>query len=454
MGKGAVDRIHRTHTPGFRRALTLLAMVVGLAGSLVGPAPGALGPAGTQGLQVPVAQAAQGNQGLQGGWAIDDSGQVAFVHSVSTQYPLLQEAGAGWVRVNFRLGACFSNWTSIGCNGKTAVQVYDEVVANAVRRNLRVLGLVSNESRHGDQSGWTANNAENVRKGTGDNAYVQGFAQNAAGVLANAYNGNRTYILDGTTYTLLVGSWEVWNEPNAWTSNPSPGVYTGSTFIYPSNFAWLLKRSYAAIKGANAAAVVISGGLFGHDVGGAAMTLREDGARRTVRKQGTYAPAAGAAPAAAPAGPCPNTTLSNVSGATYLCTTYQMGSSKAGWKKPYPLDHIGQHLYVDQGSTTSAAKFSTYLQDVRSAYLIYEGSTTPKQTHMTEFGWQTDFVSQAVQAQNLQTSYQTFRTTSYVARAYWFSVQDVPEGGVYFGLVDGDGAPKPAFSAFQTYAVY
>jgi hypothetical protein len=319
MGKGAVDRTHRTHTPGFRRALTLLGMLVGLAGSLVGPAPGALGPPGAQGLRVPVAQAAQGNQGLQGGWAVDDSGQVVFLHSVSTQYQLMQAAGAGWVRVNFRLGACFSSWTTIGCNGKTAVQAYDEVVANAVSRNLRVLGLLSNESRHGDQSEWTANNAENVRKGTGDNAYVQGFAQSAAGVLASAYKGNRTYTLDGTTYTLLVGSWEVWNEPNAWTSNPRPGLYTGSTFIYPSNFAWLLKRSYAAIKGANASATVISGGLFGHDVGGAAVTLQEDGAPRTVRKQGTYAPPAGAArPAgpAAPAGPGPNTAVSNVSGAT------------------------------------------------------------------------------------------------------------------------------------------
>ena len=34
----------------------------------------------------------------------------------------------------------------------------------------------------------------------------------------------------------------------AWTQNPSPGVFSGGSFMYPSNYAWLLKRSYAAIK--------------------------------------------------------------------------------------------------------------------------------------------------------------------------------------------------------------
>jgi hypothetical protein len=53
----------------------------------------------------PVSSAAQGHQGLQGGWAVDDSGHVNFVHSVMSELPLIQQAGAGAVRVNFRLGA-------------------------------------------------------------------------------------------------------------------------------------------------------------------------------------------------------------------------------------------------------------------------------------------------------------------------------------------------------------
>jgi hypothetical protein len=96
-------------------------------------------------------EAAQGHQGLQGGWAISDSGQVGFAHGLSDGLPLIQSAGAGWVRINFRLGQCFTDWNSIGCNNQTALQVYDLVVTNARAANLQVLGLLSNEAWHGDQ---------------------------------------------------------------------------------------------------------------------------------------------------------------------------------------------------------------------------------------------------------------------------------------------------------------
>ena len=52
---------------------------------------------------------------------------------------------------------------------------------------------------------------------------------------------------------------------------------------------------------------------------------------------------------------------------------------------------------------------------------------------MTEFGWVADYRSptyaadQARQAQNLQTTYTVLRTTPYVTRGYWFSVQDVED---------------------------
>ena len=60
-----------------------------------------------------------------------------------------------------------------------------------------------------------------------DNAGIQNFATNAAGVLASHIAGR-------------IGWWEVWNEPNAYTtSGPGPGEFRGSSFIYPSRFAWL-----------------------------------------------------------------------------------------------------------------------------------------------------------------------------------------------------------------------
>jgi Glycosyl hydrolase catalytic core len=103
---------------------------------------------------------------------------------------------------------------------------------------------------------------------------------------------------------------------------------------------------------------------------------------------------------------------------------------------------------------------TSYLQDVRNAYLAFEGSATPKKTEVTEFGWVADPTSTTStrdasnQAQNVRTAYTTFRSTSYVSRADYFVAQDVPEGGVFYGLVQGDGTTKPAFAAYQGSAVF
>jgi hypothetical protein len=400
--------------------------------SLAAPAPSALaGP-------TPV-----GNQGLQGGWAVDPNGNTDFYHSLSTQFGAMHEAKAGWVRINLRLGDCYADWVIPGCDGRTAVQAYT-VVVNAARNNsLKVLGLLSNETRHGGQDQWTVNNVENGGS-TGDNPYIQGFAADA-GYLAGRFNG---------TNGPLVDQWEVWNEPNAWESQ-SGTQYFGSSFVYPSNFAQLLRRSYQAIKQANPSAVVISGGLFGHDIGGASMTVIERGRTRQITKQGTFEPRNGRPGSSLSTQAATTCTTTVKSGADYLCATYQMGRDKAGWVVgASPFDHVGQHLYIDQGGLTSDQKVTSYLKDLRDAYVAVEGATTSKRTHMTEGGWSTQSVSAQTQARNLQTAYIAFKKTNYVQRAYWFNVQDIPEGGLYYGLLDGNGGKKAAFSAYQKYAAY
>ena len=209
-----------------------------------------------------LAQVAQGNQGLQGGWAVDDSGRVRFFHSSSDQFPIMRDAGAGWVRINFRLGACFSSWTTTttcaGTDGATALAVYDKVVDNARSSNLKILGLFSNESWPGSQAQWTANNAENNPTNsttrTGDNAYVKAFSEQAVRVVVDRYKGK-------------ISQWEIWNEPNAWTYLDPQGNPAGGSFLYPSNFAWLLKRSHTQVKAVQPGGTVIAGGIFGHDNG-------------------------------------------------------------------------------------------------------------------------------------------------------------------------------------------
>jgi hypothetical protein len=387
----------------------------------------------------PSAAAGQGRHGLQGGWAVDDIGHVNFEHSLSLQFGFIQQAGAGWVRINFRLGQCFNDWTSPStvcpdADAQTALGIYDDVVTKARAANLQVLGLLSNESMPGDQSEWMANNAEQLG-GDGDNAYVRRFSRDVAGVLARHFADRVT-------------AWEIWNEPNAWTQATAPGVYSGGSFMYPSNFAWLLKRSYAAIKveQPTSSSTVISGGLFGLD--------------------GTGSPARQGIKGASLINGRDITCGSNVSsGADYLCLTYAAGSSKAGWRAPdYPLDRIGQHLYVDQGGPTSVEKIRSYVDDVRQAYLQYEGANTTKQTEITEIGWfanpsDEDFeAAQARAAENLRIAYVTFSDMPYVSRAYWFNVQDVPEANLFAGQVDGGddfslGTPKyPLFRMYQRYA--
>ena len=372
----------------------------------------------------PTASAAQGNQGLQDGWAVGDQGQISGGQLLADELGAIQQAGAGWVRVNFRLGQCFRDWTSIGCNGQTAVQTYDPVIANVQARGLKVLGLLSSEAWPGQQSDWTANNAENTVGGTGSNTYISNFAQSAAHVLVLHYNG---------TNGPLIAQWEVWNEPNAWSTSPSPGVYTGSSFIYPSNFAQLLAQANTAIKSANSSASVISGGLLGLDVNGS-----HKGARNGYKPRSTTGSA------------CPSTIPG---GGDYLCATYTMGWQVAGWTKGAgPFDAVGQHLYVTQGSAVNSNTIQRYLGDLRTVYVNYGGDPPARQSHVTEFGWSTASVGTSQQAHNLQVAYQTFKSTSYVARGYWYRTQDLGVDNDFYGLLTTNGAAKPAFTAYQQYA--
>ena len=406
----------------------------------------------------PAPALAAGSQGLQGGWPIDDTGNVDFYHSVYSELPIIQQANAGWVRVNFRLGGCFSDWTSVGCNGKTAAATYDTFVDEARKRGLNVLGLVSNESWSGDQTAWTANNAEWVKGGNGRNAYVDAFATNVAGVLAAHFKGR-------------VVAWEIWNEPNSWWFNDNQGHYSGGSYLYPSNYAWLLKLSYAAIKAVQPSPAVVSGGMFGHDPAGLSTTVVLNKRPTRVTKRGdvpTRWPnvANEAMPSSIVArGPANQTCGTSLpsgadSGATYVCALYSQGRNKAGWKAgAYPLDDIGQHLYVDQGGTTSSGKLQAYVTDLRNAYAFYEGAATIKRTQVTEVGWTTASVSSDVQRSNLSVTYGTMRgLTSSVARTYWFQVQDIPEAnggaGLFYGMVDGGGLPKPSFAAYINSAGY
>ncbi len=335
--------------------------------------------------------------GLDGGWALDDAGDYDFPLSLYRKIPLIVQANAGWVRLNFRLGAHYQDWTTPDSRGKSAFDQYDVVVNACQAQGLQILGLVCNEAWPGHQSDWCAGNAENGL-GNGDNPYMQALTK-AFVAITNRYNG-------------VIADYEIWNEPDAWKSNPSSTVYQGGSFIYPSNFAWLLHHVYnARIAGLT----ILSGGLFGNN----------------------------------------NNNGISIPGDVYLSNTYRQGKALAKWGDDlttygsYPLDVIGQHIYVDQWGSTSSAIIKSFLDAVHNASVQNEPPPCSKPTVVTEIGWNTTNVSESIQAANLGVSFDVINQTSYVTRAIWYDSHDTLTPGFNWGVRHSDDTPKPSLMAFQ-----
>ena len=341
-----------------------------------------------------------GIHGVDGGWSINDAGDYDFPYSLYRKIPLMLQMKAGWVRLNFRLGAHYQDWTTPDSRGKSALDQYDVVVNACLANGLHILGLICNEAWPGGQPAWCAGNAENGL-GNGDNPYMQALT-NAFGVITKHYSGS-------------ISDFEIWNEPDAWKTHPSPTVYQGGSFIYPSNFAWLLHHVYNARP---AGITIISGGLFGNNAGG----------------------------------------QSNP-GAVYLGDTYRQGKALAQWNNDlqtygsFPLDVIGQHIYVDQWGSTAATTIQNFLDAVHNAAAQNEPHPFSKPTVVTEIGWNTANVSENIQASNLDVSFGFINQVSYVTRAFWFNIQDSLTSGFNWGVFHSDNTPKPSVKTFQVRSV-
>ena len=342
------------------------------------------------------------------GWTVDHTtGHINLTSASASQLTL---GGTGWIRVEMALIKGHSTWDS------TMFGYYDTVVSNAQSAGLQVLMLIDSGSWPGGQTDWCTNNYENNHSLNGDNLYVEGFATNAVLPIVQHFH-NRVKI------------YELWNEPNCWTSNPSNGVYTGATYIYPSNFGWLLTRSWETVHITHQIndVTLFSGGLFGLNLYGSSYSA---------------------------------------AGGQYLDDTYSTGTnvnkggSFAHTKSnygAYPLDGIGEHIYITIGGLVASNTFRQYEDWVHSAMTKYEGTSSPKKTFITEFGWQTtnssnaNGVSAAVQDTNLVTAFRTINATPYVQTAIWFQWADNPAGGMWYGVVDSSSNPKLSYPDYQRY---
>jgi hypothetical protein len=315
--------------------------------------------------------------------------------------------GATRVRFAFDLGTSTS-WTP------TLLNTYGQAITMFENAGIGVIGLVGNGATgDNNQADWTANNDENTG-GNGDNPFINSTYISALDTLVSQFHG--------PPYN--VKSWELWNEPNAYTSC-SGSVCTGGSYIYPSNFAALLADSYQKIKVTDSITDVtlISGGLFGHSIGG------------------VYSP--------------------DNAGASYLSSTYNIGINVIGtWKTikaqtgSYPLDAVGQHIYVDQSQYSTPATLRAYADWLRATYTQYEGPITSKPTIVTEEGWTTGGtnvagVTTAQQADNVDAAYWAAKDVSYLPIVTWFQLRDNPAANLFQGLYTATWTAKPALVRYQ-----
>lgn len=347
--------------------------------------------------------AASLRRGFALGWVLsDDAGQILLVDQ---HLKALREAGATLVRVDFRLGR-HPGWD------ETILSQYERVVDMLAGAGLGVLGLAG----HGvvanpQQAQWTAGNAE-IDGGNGQNAFIDAYVA-AVHTLVARFHGR-------------VPLWEIWNEPNVWTSQQRHGnatAYSGGSYIYPSNYAVLLARAYSAIKGEASLrdVTLLSGGVLGHNNGGV--------------------------------------TNADNSGAPYLRALYEMGlRGPGGWEAvrrdlgTYPLDGVGQHLYLHQGGACPDDHVRAYLDWVHQAMQAYEGNHSAKPVYVTEAAWNTTAVTPEVQAANLTALFSACAGAPYVDGALWYELRDNAAAHTNYGVIDTNWQRKPSFAAFQHVA--
>lgn len=299
-------------------------------------------------------------------------------------------AGAGCraVRVNFRIDG-HATWTP------QHLAKYDAIIAAARARNLQVLGIIAYESLPGTQAQWNEN-----YNTTGLNPYVYAFAE-TAWLLINRYKDD-------------VKLFEIWNEPNCWSVPPgSNPLNAGCYYIWPRIYANILAETYKrCLVGGGAdffeqqGIALVTGGLFAHDIGGGVNSAMPD-----------Y--------------------MNTVYGQSDIWNAFELHSGRR-----YPWDYFGYHFYIQQGEALLTSRLAAYFQNVRF-WKSWYGDTTP--IMVTEFGWNTQAVSAALQAENLTTTYDWLRAQPDVVAAYWYQWND-GDGG--WGLTYSLGNPKLAYYAF------
>ncbi|MEP6624140.1 MAG: PQQ-binding-like beta-propeller repeat protein, partial [Acidimicrobiia bacterium] len=329
-------------------------------------------------------------------------------------------AGVGWTALDLDWKSIQSSRTDWGwARGVLNNGGFDGAVRSARARGLQIVGTITYSPKWASPS--CANqNGTYVGHCFPDAAHVVDFA-NFARAAAQRY-GSQSTVAD----PLLRGSitnWQIWNEPNHQEfSLPRPD---------PDRYAAMLQAAYPAIKGADPAATIITGGTApsgdAFDVGG----------------QTEFAPT------------------------TWLLALYDRGAGNS-------FDAIAHHPYSFPWNPLDDADFNGFTQ-VRYLYLVMAAhGDGGKKVWGTEMGAPTGSVpladpnqpcfgrsmTEAEQAQWLHDYYLGWNTTfrSFTGPLIWKATRDDPPDLTQplntqlwnnLGLLRVDRSPKPAFSTFQ-----
>lgn len=311
------------------------------------------------------------------------NGTIAFNDAMAAD---IASSGCRAVRINFRLDGN-TTWTS------KLLGKYDTIIQNARNHNLQVLGLFSNETTAGTQADWNQN-----YNTTGLNPYLTSYAANTW-LLINRYKGS-------------IKLFELWNEPDCWAVDPNTNpLNAGNSYIWPKIHANLTAETYKkciAMGGANFFAtngiLLVSGGLFAHDIDGVFATSRP------------Y--------------------FTNVYNQTAVWDAFQALTGRR-----YPWDYFGYHFYLNQGEPVSTSELLAYFDDIRAMKIAYGDAS---QIVVTEFGW-SSAAGDDLQASNLRDTYDWLRSQSDILSAYWYQWNN-SDGG--YGLIYNNGSHKPSYAQF------
>jgi hypothetical protein len=293
--------------------------------------------------------------------------------------------GFTWIRLDF-------NWNVIQPTNAHAFNwsAYDRITVAAAKDHLKVLGIIDYTP------GW-ARSAACKSAFTCAPANMNQFAAFASSVAGR-------YKTKGVSY------WEIWNEENLtrfWSPVPNAKQY-----------AAMLEQTYPAIKKANPAAFVISGGM--------AEGENSDPSKGT-----------------------------NIDAVQMLQQLYADGAGQS-------FDAVGYHPYtypqspLDPGNAW--AKMDNTSPSLRS--VMTTNGDGAKQIWITEYGAPTngpsagEFVSEARQAQLAVDASNAIKDKTWAGPFFWYTYQDhgtsTSTKENFFGLLRPDGSKKPAYAAWQS----